>query len=75
VGDRLTIIFDDLPEKGAKIQIYNVSGEALRTVRVSSRKTYWDGRDRSGTKLPDDVYVIYAEIEGHTYSQAFQLVR
>ena|GEM_PF-2888770 len=75
MGDRLTICFADPPEKGAKIQIYSVSGRLLKTIRVSSRKTYWDGRDQRGMKLPAGVYVIYAEIEGHAYSRAFQLVR
>jgi len=73
--DRLTISFTETPEKEAKIQIYSVSGRLVRTIRTSSRKTIWDGKNERGMKASAGVYVIFIEIGKQKYSRAFLLAR
>ena len=71
--DRLTISLTETPEKEAKIQIYSVSGRLVRTIRASSRKTIWDGKNERGVKTSAGVYVIFIEIGEQKYSRAFLL--
>lgn len=56
-SDRLTI--EGLAEN-SDLRIVTVDGELVRSIKVNSRTTTWDGRNENGEKASTGVYLLYA---------------
>lgn len=50
---------DGLAEN-SDLRIVTVNGELVRTIKVNSRTTIWDGRTENGDKASPGVYLLYA---------------
>lgn len=53
-------------EEKAKVQIFNVRGQLVRTLESSSRSgdLFWDGKDRQSKEVPTGVYIL--KVDGTT---------
>ena len=60
--------------KGA-IQIYNVAGQAIKTIDVSSRTTVqWDGTDAGGLSQPTGVYYYQLVFDNRVYRKGSMIL-
>ncbi len=53
----------------ASITIYNLAGEAVRTLETDEEWAVWDGRDSGGNPVASGVYVVVAKSRDHAVSK------
>lgn len=49
---------DDPSLQNARIDIYNIKGQLVRSLKLTNGETYWDGKDNIGYNCPSGVYLI-----------------
>ncbi len=71
----------EIPEAGhVSVRVYNAAGRPVRTLLAETRsagthRVAWDGRNRSGERLPSGVYFIKAEVDGQVVTRKVNLLR
>jgi len=49
---------DDPSLLNASIDIFNIKGQLVRTLKLSNREANWDGKDDAGLSCPRGIYLI-----------------
>jgi hypothetical protein len=62
-------------------KVYNRAGRLVRNVvsgqvmSAGANLVYWDGRDGAGSVVPEGMYLVTVEIEGHREAKTVSVVR
>ena len=79
--DRLAISFELGQPASVNVKIYNRAGRLVRdvlsgqVVSAGANLVYWDGRDGGGTVVPEGMYLVMVETEGHSETKTVSVVR
>ncbi|MDY0326525.1 MAG: T9SS type A sorting domain-containing protein, partial [Candidatus Cloacimonadaceae bacterium] len=46
------------PSTDNSIDIFNIKGQLIRTLKLTKGETVWDGKDRSGKPCPKGIYLL-----------------
>jgi hypothetical protein len=70
------LVIEGLAE-GSEVRILTANGKLVRSIRTQSRRTVWDGRDTSGEKVPNGIYIVVAtsEISKESGTQKIAVIR
>ena len=79
--DRLAISFELGQPASVNVKIYNRAGRLVRdvlsgqVVSAGANLVYWDGRDGAGVVVPEGMYLVTVETEGHRQAKTVSVVR
>jgi hypothetical protein len=80
-NERLAISFELGQPASVNVKVYNRAGRLVRDVlsgqvmSVGANLVYWDGRDGASTVVPEGLYLVTVEIEGHRESRTASVVK
>ncbi|MCK4655332.1 MAG: T9SS type A sorting domain-containing protein, partial [Candidatus Cloacimonetes bacterium] len=51
--------------KKAKVKIYNIKGQQVRSINAESNKLFWNGKDNSGKSVANGIYLYRLEADDY----------
>jgi hypothetical protein len=76
--DNITIrIEDKVQTLGLEncIEIYNIKGQKIRSLRFNDYETQWDGKDNSGNPAASGIYFVRIESGGKSFTRKVMLIK
>jgi agmatine deiminase len=75
-----TIPFDILRRDNARLEVWDIRGNSIRTLldrecETGSQSLVWDGTDNAGNKVPEGIYLYRLTTKGSSVTKRMTLIR
>ena len=76
----VTIVWRSSPHSGAELAIFDLMGRKVRRLQIAVegrdlRKSFWDGRNQAGFRVPAGIYFARLRLKGAVLSRKILLLR